>query len=174
MDPVAVGNADGAEMVTLGARQDESQPLYDVSVELLPGAYQLGARMLDPVTGEVLSEDIERFTVGTGTRGRALQSRRDSTPSLLAVLKEWGEYGIANAGAEGVSAEVKMWLEAPGETPVPVLSVGADASLVLAPGDSLSLDPLAHMGRPSPGWILRARIIDPVTGRILQEHTTKF
>ncbi len=173
LNPVPVGDTGAGDVVTLAPRHDEDygrRPLFDVAGDLPPGRYQFGARAIDPTTGDVLSEDVAPFTIGSAAKNRTVESRREV--SLLAALEEWGEYGIMNVGGADASLEVKMWLEAAGQAPVPVLSLGTDGALVLAPGDSLSLDPLASFAQPSGTWALRARILDPTTGRILSESVT--
>ncbi len=142
--------------------------LFDVSGDLPAGSYQFKARVVDPVTGDIFSEDGKSFAIGSEGHKRSVE-RRDE-PVLLADMQQWGELGVTNAGGGAAVIEVKIWLEAPGRSPVAVLSVGADGSLVLAPGAAMTLDPLSSFDPPPGSWTVKFRILDPVTARIVLER----
>jgi hypothetical protein len=164
--------ADG-EPMSLAPRDDNDfgpVPLFEVPEDLPPGKYRFSARVIDPVTGDVLSEDTKPVAIGSAAESRDVAP--ESEPTLEAELSEAGEYSITNVGTEEASFEVKMWLESPGKAPIPILSLGADGSLVLPAGGHLTLDPMALIEPPSGMWVLRARLLDQATGRILSESVT--
>ena len=79
------------------------------------------------------------------------------------------QYMVTNVGFIPVSVELKIWLESAEGTVIPVISVGADGSLVLDAGAYLAMDPLASVQLPAGAYRLRARLLDAASGRILSE-----
>ena len=188
--PIAVGEpgTDGSFVLQAGLDQDfGSLSLFEVSRDLPAGTYQLNARVMDPVTGEILNEDINPFavTVGEEASERGLRSMQavegdsklalesNTGESVRAGLVELPGLRIANRGDTPAAVELKVWIEAPGCSPIPVFALGGEGSLVLPAGSDLDLDPLALSrsleGLPTGSYQLKSRILDPITGQLLSE-----
>jgi hypothetical protein len=85
---------------------------------------------------------------------------------------------LANLGTTPLPVELKLWLEVPGLAPVPFANVGADGSVVLAPGFDTDFGPLALFlvttGLPRGPYAFSCRFLSPVTGRLLSEDFNPF
>jgi hypothetical protein len=172
LEPVPVWGFGAEEAVRLSARHHEDYGplgLFDVSAEMPAGTYRFNARAVDPVTGDVLCEDGAGFVIASEWRGKPALERRHA-PALLANMEQWRELAVTNAGGEEAAIEVKIWLESQGRSPIAVLSVGGDGSLVLAPNAAMTFDPLAAFDPPAGSWTVRYRILDPATARVLMEQ----
>ena len=56
--------ADGSFVISPGFDQDFGPlPLFLVSADLPRGTYEFSSRMLNPITGELLSEDLNPFEI---------------------------------------------------------------------------------------------------------------
>jgi hypothetical protein len=55
------------------------------------------------------------------------------------------QYMVSNIGSDTVAVELKIWLESMGGAAIPLISIGADGSLVFDAGETLTLDPLASV-----------------------------
>jgi hypothetical protein len=191
VSPISIGNvgADGTYVVEAGADEEYGPvDLLPVSSRMLGGKGEFSARILDPVTGEILGETIKDFTLNTGAGGSA--QNNDHMPSLDVDFQlgkttyhagdtvALDQYRITNRGATEATVEAKVWLEAPGLDPIAVFSLGADGSLVLTPGSDMTLQPLEPFTvtdkLPSGGYVLKSRVIDPVTGKVFHEGATAF
>jgi hypothetical protein len=175
MLPIAYGNpsADGFLTLAPGFNLDYGpMEFFQVSKDAPEGTCEFNARLIDPVTGNILSEDMNTFSILGHNRTNARRVVQSSDVVLESRLADSGyQYVISNNGTIPAAVELKMWLEAAGSNPVPVYSLGADGSLVLPPGASLSVDPLPLASFPATAGVyaLRARILDQVTGEILFE-----
>ncbi len=168
--PVQAGSVVQEETVTLAANQYEDYgPLPSIDADLPAGNYRFRAVLMDPVTGDTLSEDSTPFTVGV--LHRASVAKAADEPEIVAELSPSGRLGMANMGDAAASLEVKMWLESSGQGSRAVLSLGADGRLVLASGGTITLDPLPVVDVPDGAWVLRSRILDAATGRMLWENS---
>jgi hypothetical protein len=193
--PIPAGNMSLEEVTILPAGLDRNfapMPLFQVSANLPEGSYEFNARMIDPVTGDVLSEAINPFSVAVPgsplMRNRPAPGNSPAYPELVMggcltgsdsdVLELSPECTISNQGAVPASIELKVWLEAPGRSSIPLISLGADHALILPAGAELSLKPLASLDPArdvSPGiYQLKFRILDPTTGQFLYESTVKL
>jgi Concanavalin A-like lectin/glucanases superfamily/Purple acid Phosphatase, N-terminal domain len=162
--------------------------LFDILSDLPAGTWQVDARLVDPVTGDLIAEDIKSFTVAM--HGRTSPKRRPLTtlscPIQVVVENNLGEtvpgsldplagYRLSNQGHTAATVELKVWVEEAGLDPIPVLSLGSDASLVLPAGSELNLHPPALIPRiqdlSAGSYQLRFRILDPVTGQSFSETT---
>jgi hypothetical protein len=148
--------------------------------EILAGAIlqsaRIGARLLDPVTGRILSEDINPLCItsslGCGRRERGLdrfvEAKSDIT--LESIIEDGQtQFILRNCGETSASIELKLWLETADEDQDPLLSSGADGLLVLPAGATLTINPLASMENPEGDYVLRARLLDPSSGEIRAE-----
>ena len=79
------------------------------------------------------------------------------------------KYLITNKGTETATVELKVWIEPSEGNRIPVYSLGANGSLVLPAGADVTLDPLSSFQIPSGTYMVKSRILDQVTGRILFE-----
>ena len=171
MEPIPLDLGTG-DMLDLAAEFNQdygTAPVLTLSRDAPAGTGEVNVRLLDPVTGEVLSEDINSFTI----RSR-MRSVVASVPQRDIVLQtvEGGsgpQYVISNMGAEPAVVEFKVWLELEDGALMAVLSAGADGSLILPAGSDLSLDPLASVQKPSGSYFIRARLLDAASGEILFE-----
>jgi len=91
------------------------------------------------------------------------------TISVLAVL---------NTSPDPGAVEWKAWLEVPAFNPYALVNVGADGSLVLPAGlvFDIGLIPLfvVTAGFPAGTYTLGCRVLDPVTGALLDEDLYNF
>jgi len=193
--PIPVESEELKGTLTMPAGLDKdygSLPLFEVTGDLPAGTCYLNARMVNPVTGDLLAEDINSFTIGTISRisGRGTPGvpsvwqdpaswvEGDFTWSIDDDLQLSGQYAIANRSAAPATIEIKVWLEAPGQNPVPVFSIGADGSLGLAEGATITLNPMASSqaaeNLPAGTWRLVARVLDWVTGQVLSQTMQDF
>jgi hypothetical protein len=85
---------------------------------------------------------------------------------------------FANPSASTKAIEAKVWVEVPGVGPLPVLNVGVDGRLSLAPGAELALGP-ATLFSVGPTTIradyqLNCRILNPVTAARVAQELNQF
>ncbi len=190
--PISVGNvgADGQYILEPGADEQYGPvQLTSVSENLPSGNYEFSARVLDPVTGEVLGEKVRPFSLAARLE-RARQIAREDAPSLD-VSFQFGRadytYGdtvslshfrIANVTPAKATLELKVWLEIPGKSPIAVFSLGADGSLVLTPGADMNLVPLREFkvtsDLPAGTYQLKCKAMDPATGETFYENASSF
>lgn len=159
----------------------------------LSGSYELGARMLDPVTGRQLCEDLNPFWIQPASGGAPATfgvrpADPDSDPSLHLTLDKsvyadgqsvvFAELRLRNPRPIEALVEIKLWLTAPGRLPLPIVNLGADRSFRLPPNADyvmpgqviFSVAPAHARGT----YELNARVLDPVTGRKLNEDLNSF
>ncbi len=149
-----------------------SMPLLQISKDAPSGTGEVNARLIDPVTGAVLSEDINDFTIGILKKSAALRETETLKPEVTLVelaADSRPQYLVTNVGSMPVTVELKIWLEFADGAAVPVISVGAGGSLALEPGANLAMDPLASVRLPVGDYAIRARLLDAASGRILSE-----
>ena len=177
-------------MFELPAGLDEQWGPLDVlpvSAGMLAGQGVFSTRVLDPVTGEVLGESAGSFTLATAGK----PAPRPETRHVVAVdcqlsgssyvrgdTVSLASYRIVNQGETAAPVEAKVWVEAPGLDPIAAFSVGSDGSLVLTPGAEMTLQPLetftVSQNLPAGTYVLKSRMIDPVTGQMLHETANTF
>ena len=188
--PIGVGEpgTDGSFVLPAGFDQDFGPlSLFEISADMPGGTYRLNARVIDPVTGDILHEDINPFTAEVGeeaSRHNTTAKQRVEENPRVAIESHTSEFAldgraelpglrIANSGDTPATVELKVWIEAPGWRPIPVFVLGGEGSLVLPGGADLSLDRLAPsqpLERLTGGsYQLRSRILDPVTGQLFSE-----
>jgi len=193
--PLAVGwpGTDGFLVLPPGLDQDFGPlSLFEISKDLPVGTYQLNCRDIDPVTGDILNEDINPFAVTVGEEASRydLQAVRHvegdpvlvlenlNTDFVRAGLAELSGLRIVNLGYTPAAVELKVWLEAPECGSIPVFALGGDGSLVLPAGSDLNLDPLASSrplrSLPAGRYRLRSRILDPTTGETRSETVEEY
>lgn len=193
MAPLAIGNVgtNGRYIVPAGSHEESSPiPLLPVVEDMPGGEYAIGARILDPATGDILAQSQRRFAIAS--------ARNSAWTSPAAVLKpgldfiRWGNetenpatdvrdlisptgFNFRNTGAEDAVLELKFWLASPSRESIPIFSLGADGSLVLPAGSDIQLEPLSQFRAThelSRGiYQLKARMMDPVTGQIWAERS---
>jgi hypothetical protein len=192
LTPISIGNvgADGLYVLTPGVDEEYGPlDLLTVTPELPGGRYEFSARVLDPVTGEVLNENIQSFDVSTASP-QASSPGVEEAP-LVSLEFQMGNarysfgdtvslasYRLANHGASSATIEVKVWLESPGHDPIAVFSMGADRTLVLTPGSQMSLSPMESFtvteNLPAGTYQLKSRVLNPITGQTYYEGAKAF
>ena len=191
VNPVSVGNvgADGLYVLPPGLDEEYGPVELRVSPGMLGGKAQFSARILDPVTGEIVGETVKSFTLAMSSEKSPLV-RNDRMPSLAVDCQvaspkyisgdtvSLASYRIINQGAAPATIEAKVWLEAPSLNPIAVFSLGADGSLALTPGSYVELQPLdpfkVTRNLPAGTYVLKSRVLDPVTGEVFHETATSF
>jgi hypothetical protein len=173
ISPISIGNVSTDEVLALAPEfnQDYGEiQLFKVSKNSPSGTCEFNARLLDPATGDILSEDINSFSI----RGSASSKTPGTAPTPNVVLEvsatESGyQYIITNKGTETATVELKVWIEASEGNRIPVYSLGANGSLVLPAGADVTLDPLSSFQISSGTYLVKSRILAQVTGQVLFE-----
>ncbi len=192
LPPISVGNvgADGLYVLPPGVSEEYGPvQLMSVADDLPAGKYEFSARMLDPVTGDVLEEKIKPFALSTSI-GKPLAKSAAEAPMLDINLQfpqynytygdtvSLAQFRIANPTAAIATLELKVWLEVPGKGPISVFTMGADGSLILTPGSDLNLEPLKAFkvtdDLPAGTYQLKCRAMDPATGQTFFENASSF
>ena len=191
--PVPVGNvgADGQYQIPSGSDEEYGPvQVLPVTDQMSAGHYEFSTRMLDPVTGEVLGENIKSFTISTTTEAAPRIQSGESASILLDMQTSKSSYTrgeevsliegcrIINQTSSAATVEVKIWLEGPGLSPINVMSMGGDGSLILTPNAKMKLDPLqtfkVTQDLPAGTYHLKSRILDPVTGQGFTQTVNSF
>jgi hypothetical protein len=172
-------DADDEDVLVLdpGLNREYAVPsALEISPEAPLQSARIGTRLLDPVTGRILSEDINPFCITLSSacgrrepgRNRFVEAKPDVT---LESIVEDGlpQFILRNNGETPASVELKLWLETADGTQDALLSSGADGLLVLPAGAVLMVSPLASMEIPAGDHVVRARLLDPSSGEILSE-----
>jgi hypothetical protein len=137
------------------------------------GTGAVNARLLDPLTVDMLSQDINLFTitVAKGSRSTNPPGVQPAPPVALqsSMVDSKMQYTITNTGATPDAIEFKVWLEAKGANPIPAFAVGMEGSLVLPSGLDITLYPWAWLPAPAGNYVVKARIPDAASGEILSE-----
>jgi hypothetical protein len=190
--PISVGNVGADGLYALPPGVDEQygpMDLLPVRADLPGGKYEFSARMLDPVTGEIVGEHTKSFTLSTpaaespqvmvdGMPSVAIDCQVDNSRYSLGDTVSLAGYRLVNKGVSSATIEVKIWLEAPSLNPIAVFSLGADGSLVLTPGADMNLEPLEPFKvtetLPAGNYQLKSRVLNPVTGETYSESASSF
>jgi hypothetical protein len=156
-------------------------PFMRISRDAPAGTCEVGARLIDPVTGDILSQDINPFTIAAGKNIHSNTAAAFDTAAEYphVMLESYVEdsrpqYLIKNQGTGPADVEVKMWLETPEGEPVPLFSIGAEGSFTVPDGASITLDPLATMILSPGTYVIRARVLDSASGEILCENKSEL
>ncbi len=195
--PLSIGNAGPDGLYVFPAGLDEEYgpvTLLHVGEDAAEGIYEFGARLLDPVTGDPIAEDIRRFYVSAASAGGRrngpsdlslrenqvvnIDARPASAEYYFGDIVSLADFKIENTGLEAAQIELKVWLEAPGRNPIPLFSMGENGMLVLPPGSDMHLDPLPAFAVSAkiPGgiYVLRSRALDPATGKVVADSSARF
>jgi hypothetical protein len=125
----------------------------------------VNVRILDPVTGNILDETAQPFTVqGTEQQSATPAIVSDEMENAIVIRRSDSGFLVANSGYQEATVELKVWTEMPDGSVAQVLSAGANSSMVLPAGTVITVDSL-----PSSGT-LRAKILDAVSGNLLAEE----
>jgi hypothetical protein len=181
-----LGNVEFLNLTPLFSHDYGTMPVLNISRNSPAATGEVGARLLDPVTGVILSEDLNPFTIQTSkgghSKGRSSfsvskggsSSSIQETASVVLDSQLVGsliQYTITSNSTSAASVEFKVWLESiSGGNPIAVFSVGSDGALHLEPGKTITLNPLAFLQVPAGTYIVKARIMDPATGEIQIEN----
>jgi len=193
--PTYVGKAALDGLITLPAALDQDLgpcPLFSLGADFKEGSYEFNTRVIDPITGDTLAQDVNSFIVTregriSGARPPASLSEGIRPIPLLdcrrsnleqGCLAQMDGYRITNIGDQSVALELKVWFETPGSEPIPLFALGGDRSLVLPAGSELSLDALASLLPEEQFAVatcqLRVRVLDWTTGDCLCESTSQL
>ncbi|MDM7995935.1 MAG: fibronectin type III domain-containing protein [Acidobacteriota bacterium] len=163
MQPISLGGLGMGDTVRLdpGFNRDYGVlPLMQIADDAPDGICRFGVRLVDPVTGELLAESMEPFSIGEGKAGWA-------TPEIAIESQlEASQLRIENKDLIAAAIEVKMWFEAPDGSTLPAFST----QLVLPGGAEITLQ--APM--PAEGFVLKTRILDSSSGKNLATNSTNF
>ncbi len=189
---IADVGADGQYVLPAGLNDNYGPlALLPVTSTTPRGIYWLNARMLNPVTGRTIAEDTNPFNVYTATdpavppaeeasltRSIELDGRLTGSVYSVGDTVSLACYRIANPGPKPIAIELKVWLEAPGSSPIALFSIGDQETLVLSAGSEIQLDPMPAFtittDLPSGTYRLKSRLIDPTTGSILLQECSQF
>ena len=87
-------------------------------------------------------------------------------------------FDISNPSPEPVAVEWKGFLEVPSFDPIGFINLGADSSLVLPTGFATDFGPtplfVVDAGIPAGTYTLGCRVLDPVTGALLNGDLHSF
>lgn len=88
------------------------------------------------------------------------------------------EFRLRNPGAEAAKVEAKVWLRIPGLAPVSILNLGSDGTFSLPAGLDQNLGPVTLFTVTSNSvrgsYEFSSRLVDPVTGKIVNEDLNTF
>jgi phosphodiesterase/alkaline phosphatase D-like protein len=145
-------------------------PLLEISKEAPSGVCRVGARLIDPVSGTVLSESIQVFTIASekNTRPKSHPAASESSRITIASYMENSRlyYVITNNGSSYAEIEAKLWFEFADGTVIQDFSIGAEGSLALAPKASITL---TSSQIPEGAYKIKARLLNANTGALLAE-----
>ncbi len=153
--------------------------------------YEVGSRMIEPVTGDLVSEKVSSFAVSSGMGAAEPGGLEHAAAPGITVDAEMSvpaysegdiisvsDLAVRNTADREVSVQLKVWLEARGIEPVPLMRVGADGSLLVPAGAELHFyrprDLAVTASLPRGDYALRCRVLDPATGQILAERSVYF
>jgi hypothetical protein len=191
MAPISIRDAsdDGIHVLPKGANLNVGPlKLLPVTNSIPRGTYEFGTRLIDPTTGDQLTEDIGHFGItsdSTDSSDPQVQSITGTSP-LLSVQFENTQTAfspgdvlslpalhVANAGSIPTGIELKLWLESPTLRVIQVLSLGVDGLLVLPPASEIRFNPQASLrvtDEMTTGvYQLKARLLNPATGEITNQ-----
>jgi hypothetical protein len=191
--PISVLNFGSDGSVSLPARftQDIGPlSLLRVSSSTATGSYEFSSRVIDPMTGELFSEDLNPFTVGAASGAFVIEEDSDAaetTPSLEIELDKttfasgdtvWAKLKLRNPAAASARVEMKLWMGAPGGVVSNYFNSGSDGSLVLPASADMNLGPLGVLyvaaGLVRGTHEFSGRLLDPVTGKQHSESLKPF
>ncbi len=163
--PISVNNWSPNGMFSLPPQSSMdygAMPLLQIGYNAPVGIIPVNTRLIDPATGDVLSEDfIPSFILTSRNNSNSFRVSPPAAPNIILESATDGfqvYYTVTNQGTGSAAVELKVWLEATGYDPFPVLIAGEDQSLILPVGASLSFYPNAGTS------LLKARILNPATG----------
>jgi hypothetical protein len=173
--PLDLGAADTMKLSAEFNQDFSAMPVLEIAPDAPVGTGAIYARLLDPVTGEVLAEKIKSFAIMSEGARSAMPATIPGDMEKGVVLERFEDdagpqYLVANRGDSEAAIELKVWLEKPGENSIPVLSAGTDGSIVLPAGASMTINPLASVQVPPGLYVLKSRILDSASGDILVEN----
>jgi hypothetical protein len=195
--PISILNMGADSSVTLPANftQDVGPvAVMAVTASNTNGSGELSSRVIDPVTGELLSEDINPFTVSGATPAEPAEEPVEAVvgnpndPSLEIVLNAasytTGETVTAttmrlrNPGTAAVPVEVKAWRGSPDKPPASSLNLGPDGSFSLPAGFDTNVGPVTLFTVSSSttlgNYEFSGRMLDPVTGKQYSQSLNPF
>jgi hypothetical protein len=170
--PVPLGG-EGDDSIRLAPRSNydyANLPVLEIASDAPPASGEIGARLLNPITGDILSEDIKPFEIGTTNDSHKRPELLSDL--ILEVLEDDCQpiYQVWNVGTDPAAAELKLWLETAKGRLIPILAPGADGSFVLPAGAHITFAPLAGLKIPAGKSILRTRLLDPTSGELIAEY----
>jgi hypothetical protein len=185
MQPISLNDLATDEITSLPAGFDHEYgaiPFLKISRNAPAGTCVLGARLVDPDTGNILSEDITSFVIagGKGAASKAPAAGEivsEENPRI--VLESYREdsrlqYSIENQGGGSADIEMKVWLENSEGDVIPAFSVGAEGQLSIPAGAMMTLDPLSSLHIIPGTYVIKTKILDSVSGEILSESSGEW
>ncbi|MBI3328241.1 MAG: hypothetical protein HYZ81_16250, partial [Nitrospinae bacterium] len=194
MAPLSFVNVGAQGDIQLPAGFDQNfgpLPLAPVTPELPPGSYAFNCRIFDPVTGQLLSEDLNPFAIdppssnlpvpgdmATSVPGPACEIQLSQSSYANGDTLTAATLRIVNPSSTPLPIELKLWFEVPGLAPISFISLGGMGDVQLPVGFDQNFGPLplatVTPAFPRGAYAFNCRIFDPVTGQLLSEDLNAF
>jgi len=145
--------------------------------------------VLDPVTGELLSEGLNLFSVTGQPPAESETPEAVVIPPRLEIVLAKTNYtagepvvvmrfALSNATATAAAVELKVWTGTPNERARSTVNGGADGSFVLPAGFAQDFGPMilftVPLNAPLGEYEFSGRLVDPVTGKLCSEALGPF
>jgi hypothetical protein len=162
--------------------------LFVVSAGIPSGNWALNSRTLDPVTGALLSEDLNPFSINAPALPETEDAAEAPAASLVITLSSSSyangdtvtvtELRFVNPDPTAAAVEAKVWLRNPGALPLSILNLGAAGDFSLPAGANFNAGPIGLFpvtaGSTRGSYEFSGRLLDPVTGKLLSEDLNPF
>jgi hypothetical protein len=159
-----------------------------VSAGIPSGNWALNSRTLDPVTGALLSEDLNPFSINAPALPETEDAAEAPAASLVITLSSSSyangdtvtvtELRFVNPDPTAAAVEAKVWLRNPGALPLSILNLGAAGDFSLPAGANFNAGPIGLFpvtaGSTRGSYEFSGRLLDPVTGKLLSEDLNPF
>jgi hypothetical protein len=171
MQPVSLAVPNVADSISLspGFNQDYgTTPILNISRISPLGSSLVGARLLNPVTGEVVSEDLNALSIYAYNQSSLPNQLLPAPLPRVILQRSYSQSGImytvVNSDKMAADVEIKVWLDNADGTATSLFVAGADGTITLSAKDRITLYPQSF----SPN--LRVRVLEAATGTILCER----
>ena len=189
--PISILNFGSDGSVSLPANFSQEIGPLTLFAATTAGTYEFSSRVVNPVTGELLSEDLNPFSVAGAATQPATEGEAEADATLPSVdialnqaMYTAGDtvmttrFRLKNPGSAAVAVEVKIWRGTPNAAPTSSFNVGADGSFSLPAAFDQELGPItlftvaANMALGN--YEFSGRLLDPVTGKLYNESLNPF
>jgi len=171
MQPVSLDALPADDTISLppGFNQDYgTTPILIISKTSPLGTGLVGARLLNPVTGDAISEDRKLFSIhANGSNSTVVQLIPAAEPLIVLERSDSPSgitYTVVNNDSISAEVEVKIWMDNVDGSATSIFVAGADGAIKLSAGNRITL----HTQSSAPN--LKARVLETATGTILDEE----